>query len=290
MDCSEFGKMKKMFQGKDGSSSKGKTIVEVKIITTNVNVVDVNVDTRSIIIKDQVFQKRKPQKRKSIVDWEKEENLKKTMVDIIQQLQKSQAISEGSSTPIKGWNTMWPRMPDTTPFMKPQKPQEYIISQSKLILIKEIFQDISKKMLQTNCALNLGQLLKMEPKLKKYLQQKMKLDKPNIVTKIVTKKTTSSIIPKVATTTVIINNHMADIQVQIGKNIVDDALLDGGSRVNIIIKQFGLKLGLPKPKQAPCNLRMVDKTTTKLVGLICDLKYMFITYPMLLCLLYCRIV
>jgi hypothetical protein len=52
MDCSEFGKMKKMFQGKDGSSSKGKTIVEVKIITTNVNVVDVNVDTRSIIIKD----------------------------------------------------------------------------------------------------------------------------------------------------------------------------------------------------------------------------------------------
>jgi hypothetical protein len=31
-----------------------------------------------------VFQKRKPQKRKSIVDWEKEENLKKTMVDIIQ--------------------------------------------------------------------------------------------------------------------------------------------------------------------------------------------------------------
>jgi hypothetical protein len=31
-------------------------------------------------------------------------------------------------------------------------------------------------------------------------------------------------------------------------------------------------LGLPKPKLAPYNLRMADQTTTKLVGLIKDLK------------------
>jgi hypothetical protein len=31
-------------------------------------------------------------------------------------------------------------------------------------------------------------------------------------------------------------------------------------------------LGLPKPKPAPYNLRMVDQTTTKPVGLIKDLK------------------
>jgi len=31
-------------------------------------------------------------------------------------------------------------------------------------------------------------------------------------------------------------------------------------------------LGLPKPKPAPYNLRMVDQTTTKLVGLIRDMK------------------
>jgi hypothetical protein len=32
------------------------------------------------------------------------------------------------------------------------------------------------------------------------------------------------------------------------------------------------RLGLPKPKLAPYNMRMVDETTTKPIGLICDLK------------------
>jgi hypothetical protein len=51
---------------------------------------------------------------------------------------------------------MWPSMLDTTPSIKPQKPQESIVSQSKLILIKEIFQDINIQMLETKYALNLG--------------------------------------------------------------------------------------------------------------------------------------
>jgi hypothetical protein len=49
-------------------------------------------------------------------------------------------------------------------------------------------------------------------------------------------------------------------------------LLDGGFGINMIIKQLRLKLGLPKPKLAPYNLRMADQTTIKLVGLIRDLK------------------
>jgi hypothetical protein len=65
---------------------------------------------------------------------------------------------------------------------------------------------------------------------------------------------------------------MAIFQVQIGKNTIEDVLLDGGSGKNIIIKQLRLKLRLPKPKPAPYNLRMVDQTTTKPVGLIKDLK------------------
>jgi hypothetical protein len=52
MDYPKFAEMEKMFQGKNASSSKGKVIVEVKTVTTNVNLVDVNVVTRSIIIKD----------------------------------------------------------------------------------------------------------------------------------------------------------------------------------------------------------------------------------------------
>jgi hypothetical protein len=65
---------------------------------------------------------------------------------------------------------------------------------------------------------------------------------------------------------------MAIIHVQIGKNIVDDVLLDGGFGVNIIIEQLILKLTLQKLKPTPYNLRMVNRTTTKPMGLICDLK------------------
>jgi hypothetical protein len=49
-------------------------------------------------------------------------------------------------------------------------------------------------------------------------------------------------------------------------------LLDGGSGVNIIIEQLKLRLGFPKPKPTPYNLRMTNQTTTKPVGFIRDLK------------------
>jgi hypothetical protein len=43
---------------------------------------------------------------------------------------------------------------------------------------------------------------------------------------------------------------MVVIQVQIGKNTIEDVLLDGGFGINIITKQLRLRLrlGLPKPK------------------------------------------
>jgi hypothetical protein len=66
-------------------------------------------------------------------------------------------------------------------------------------------------MLETNYTLNLGQLLKMTPKLKKYLWQIMKLDKPWNVTKVVIEKILSSVVLKVATTIIAIDNHMVVI-------------------------------------------------------------------------------
>jgi hypothetical protein len=38
-----------------------------------VNVVDVNVTTRSKVTEKQVFKDRKPRKEKNVIDWEKEE-------------------------------------------------------------------------------------------------------------------------------------------------------------------------------------------------------------------------
>ncbi len=80
--CPRFAKMQKMFQGKFASTSNKKMMANVKIIITQVNVVDVNVDIRNNITKEQVFQDREPRKNKSTIDWE-EDNFFKTMVDTI---------------------------------------------------------------------------------------------------------------------------------------------------------------------------------------------------------------
>jgi hypothetical protein len=47
---------------------------------------------------------------------------------------------------------------------------------------------------------------------------------------------------------------MLVIQVQVGKNIVEDVLLDGRTSVNIIIKNLFKKLGLPKARLTPYHL------------------------------------
>jgi hypothetical protein len=49
-------------------------------------------------------------------------------------------------------------------------------------------------------------------------------------------------------------------------------LIDEGFRVNIIIKNLIIKLGLPKPNPIPYNLHMADQTIAKPLGLIKDLK------------------
>jgi hypothetical protein len=64
-----------------------------------------------------------------------------------------------------------------------------------------------------------------------------------------------------------------------GKNTIDDVLLDGGLGVNIITNFFGNKLGLPKPKLAPYNLRIVDQTTFKLIGFIQNMKILLYGIP-----------
>ncbi len=62
------------------------------------------------------------------------------------------------------------------------------------------------------------------------------------------------------------------IQVHVGKTFIHDVLIDGGSGVNIIIENLIVQLGLSKLNSTPCNLHMVDQTTTKPLGLTRDMK------------------
>jgi hypothetical protein len=62
------------------------------------------------------------------------------------------------------------------------------------------------------------------------------------------------------------------IQVQVGKNFIDDALPNGGYGVNIIIKKLTIQLNLSKPNLTFYNFLMVDQTIAKPLGLLRDLK------------------
>jgi hypothetical protein len=104
-------------------------------------------------------------------------------------------------------------MPSFVEPRNPTKLQEMpSTSPSKTIFVEEIFQDINKQMLKTNNTLNLGQLIKITPNLKKYLWQKLKIDKPYMKTKAINEKTTTSIILDISAT-MAIKNHMVVIQV-----------------------------------------------------------------------------
>jgi hypothetical protein len=62
------------------------------------------------------------------------------------------------------------------------------------------------------------------------------VDKPQISIKTILDKITNLVVLDIGRHIVVINNHMDVIDVQIGKNNIEDAFLDGGSWVNIIIE------------------------------------------------------
>ncbi len=63
-DCPKFVEMQKMFHEKSVTIIEVQFVAKTQVDTTNVNVVDVNVTTKS----KHVFKDRKPRKEKSVVD------------------------------------------------------------------------------------------------------------------------------------------------------------------------------------------------------------------------------
>ncbi len=85
--------------------------------------------------------------------------------------------------------------------------------------------------------------------------------------------------PELACATMVIDHQMAVIQVQIGKNFIDDVLIDGGFGVNIITENLRVQLSLSKLNPMPYNFRMVDQTIAKPLGFIRDLKIFIHAIP-----------
>jgi hypothetical protein len=73
-----FGEMQNMFKDKGSQTIESKPTIEVKIVATSFNMVDVNVTIRSKMTENQVFKDQEPQKKKFV-----EKKLKKYMVETI---------------------------------------------------------------------------------------------------------------------------------------------------------------------------------------------------------------
>jgi hypothetical protein len=66
--CPKFVKIQKMFHGKFVIVAEVQLLIKIKTIIGNVNVVDVNVTTRSKATKKQMLKDRKPRKANSVAD------------------------------------------------------------------------------------------------------------------------------------------------------------------------------------------------------------------------------
>ncbi len=71
IDYPKFIEMQKMFHAKSMTITKVQLVTKIKIVTTNVNVVDVNVTTRSKATEEHVFKDGELRKAKSVVEWGK---------------------------------------------------------------------------------------------------------------------------------------------------------------------------------------------------------------------------
>ncbi len=68
--------------------------------------------------------------------------------------------------------------------------------------------------MEITCTLKIGQLLKIAPNLKKYMWQKLKPEKPNITTKVISEPSVATMVEthsKVNIATLEVNNQMAII-------------------------------------------------------------------------------
>jgi uncharacterized protein involved in high-affinity Fe2+ transport len=86
------------------------------------------------------------------------------------------------------------------------------------------------------------------------------------------------ILLKLIVASIAIDHQMVMIQVQVGKNFIEDILLDGGFGVNIIMEKLKVQLGLSKPKLTLYNLHMDDQTIVKPLSFIKILRFLSMFY------------
>jgi len=79
--------------------------------------------------------------------------------------------------------------------------------------------------------------------------------------------------------TMAVDHQMAVIVVHVEKKMVNDVLLDGKSRVNLITTRLWQKLGLPPPQRTPFNLQMADFSFNKPLEIVPNIRIRIHSIP-----------
>lgn len=98
-----------------------------------------------------------------------------------------------------------------------------------------ILPNIGQQLLDNKHSLTMGEILQLVLNLKQCVLACLNpFPKPNHLLK-----------PKIIVVLVTINLHMVIILVHLGKNLVEDVLFEGGSKINVIFEDLQKKLDLP---------------------------------------------
>jgi hypothetical protein len=136
---------------------------------------------------------------------------------------------------------------------------------------------VGHQIMDTSITISLGELLNLTPNLTDYVKSQVF---PEPTTKPTTMKMSkgqgSNVTLRdknsVIAGTMDVDRGLPVIAVQVGKETLENVLLDGGSGVNLITEEERIRLGLPTPLPVPYRLRMADQAIVQPVGLIRNVR------------------
>ena len=161
------------------------------------------------------------------------------------------------STPLE-WDTK--ALPQHDEIVSDTQPNHTTERPQTTKLPHRVLESIQNQKLQVT----MRDLFSLSPSLMEFVRSRL--------TEVVAPPSRTPTTEELIATTEAIDKHMPVISICIGKNVVDDVLLDGGSGVNVITEEERRRLGLLKPSLAPFNLKMANGTIPKPTGLLRDVK------------------
>ena len=198
-------------------------------------------------------------------DWVAQERLQDQMMREVRQLQNKlegptpapSVAPSGDSTPLE-WDPK--ALPQHDNFVSDTQPNHTTETPKTTELSHRVLESIQNHKLQVT----MRDLFSLSRSLTEFVRSRL--------TEVVTPPSRTPTTKELIIATEAIDKHMPVISICIGKNIVDYALLDDGSEVNVITEEERRRLGLPKPSPSPFNLKMANRTIAKPTGLLRDVK------------------